>query len=380
MKKKIKVGIASPGRFHLLDLARELAILGYDVKFYSYVPFFRARRFGLSRNTMVSLAPLALLPWLIEHKFPKPIASKLQVLAHKLLDWLTCQKLEQCDVFICMSGIYLKSMAKASHKYGAKLYVERGSRHILSQQKILAELCDERNISAQIVENELSSYNASHFVTIPSEHVYDSFLEYGFSAKRIFQNHYGVSLAQFHHNDRFKTPKQYDGIMVGAWSLRKGADILTEVVSRNPNASFLHVGPLVDYPFPTNLPNFEHRDAVHQFELLALYNLSSVLVLLSREEGLSVVMAQGLAAGLPIVCSYFSGGADLKNLVDYPEAITPVDISSSADIQRGWEKSRQLSRSLADKDLIGKKGRETLTWAAYARRYSDHIRKHLKSF
>ena len=32
-----KINILSPGRFHVLDLARELAKNGYDVKFYSFL-------------------------------------------------------------------------------------------------------------------------------------------------------------------------------------------------------------------------------------------------------------------------------------------------------------------------------------------------------
>lgn len=43
----MRIGIASLGRFHVLDLARELDVLGEEVQFHSYVPRKRAERFGL---------------------------------------------------------------------------------------------------------------------------------------------------------------------------------------------------------------------------------------------------------------------------------------------------------------------------------------------
>lgn len=54
MDKKI-VNIASTHRFHLLDLARELAKQGYDVKFYSYVPISRCIKYGLKKENCSSL-------------------------------------------------------------------------------------------------------------------------------------------------------------------------------------------------------------------------------------------------------------------------------------------------------------------------------------
>ena len=54
---KLRIGIASSGRFHLLDLARELDALGSEVSFYSYVPRERAKTFGLPGRCHVALLP-----------------------------------------------------------------------------------------------------------------------------------------------------------------------------------------------------------------------------------------------------------------------------------------------------------------------------------
>lgn len=46
----MKINILSSGRFHVCDLARELARNGHDVKFYSFVPTKRAMKFGLPKE------------------------------------------------------------------------------------------------------------------------------------------------------------------------------------------------------------------------------------------------------------------------------------------------------------------------------------------
>src|SRR6266508_4041723 len=55
---KLRVGIASSGRFHLLDLARELDALGVEVCFYSHLSRTRAQTFGLPGRCHISLFPI----------------------------------------------------------------------------------------------------------------------------------------------------------------------------------------------------------------------------------------------------------------------------------------------------------------------------------
>ena len=55
MDKKLRIVIASVGRFHVLDLARELHAIGHDVTFISIVPKWRADQFGLPRGCLISL-------------------------------------------------------------------------------------------------------------------------------------------------------------------------------------------------------------------------------------------------------------------------------------------------------------------------------------
>ena len=65
VSKPLRIAIATGGRFHVLDLARELDALGHEVRFYSYVPKARALKFGLPARCHVSLLPFMwpLIAW-----------------------------------------------------------------------------------------------------------------------------------------------------------------------------------------------------------------------------------------------------------------------------------------------------------------------------
>lgn len=78
----MKINILSPGRFHVCDLARELARNGHDVKFYSFVPTKRAVKFGLPKECSASLFwPMSPFLALSKKLFPKSQwAAKLTIL------------------------------------------------------------------------------------------------------------------------------------------------------------------------------------------------------------------------------------------------------------------------------------------------------------
>ena len=126
----MRVSIASSGRFHLLDLARELHGLGAEVHFYSYVPRKRAEKFGLPSRCHVALLPFLfpLVAW--ERLFPRLFPRAIEWLMCWALDILTIFRMRPCDVFICMSGMYLQAPRFARWRYGARIILHRGSRHI----------------------------------------------------------------------------------------------------------------------------------------------------------------------------------------------------------------------------------------------------------
>src|SRR5262249_3895090 len=145
-------------RFHVLDLARELHALGHDVKFYSYVPLRRAVRLGLPPERHVSLLPFA-LPALALERFPVSVRPRAtEWLLYKSLNHGLAMRLSPCDVFICMSGIYLEAAKFAKRRFGAAVWLERGSQHILSVDRILAAVPGIQRPSSLTIERELAGY------------------------------------------------------------------------------------------------------------------------------------------------------------------------------------------------------------------------------
>lgn len=74
------------------------------------------------------------------------------------LDAAVTARLEPCDVFICMSGMYLGAARRAKEKFGARVYLKRGSQHILAQRRILESLGALRKPTNFIIGREQAGY------------------------------------------------------------------------------------------------------------------------------------------------------------------------------------------------------------------------------
>ena len=381
----MRIAIASLGRFHVLDLGRELAALGADVAFYSYVPKRRALRFGLPgachRGLLPAVAPLLL--W--QHKLPR-LAPGLQerAMAHAL-DAAVIARMTPCDVFICMSGMYLAAARHAKQRYGARIYLERGSQHIRAQRRLMRAAGAARGPSDFIVARECAGYELADRIVVPSTPVVESFLnEAPHLAGKLFVNPYGVDLELFPQRSPVDGPGQASGrgaghrvggtgrtiaptaavltggqvsgaekvgaegaaptagraagparaLFVGAWSLRKGVDVLMDAVRRLPGVRLTHVGGPGDLPFPVGDAQFETMGPVPQWQLAAHYARADLFVLASREEGLALVQPQALVSGLPLVCTTRTGGADLAlspELARRIRAVPPEDAAALAE-------------------------------------------------
>jgi alpha-maltose-1-phosphate synthase len=302
--RPLKIAIATTGRFHVLDLARELAALGHDVAFWSIVPRSHAARFGLPPSAHRSLLP-RLLPLAIAARYAG--AHVAEAAGRRLLvnaDLQIARRLERCDVFIGMSGLCVESAKVARERYGARIFIERGSRHILSQKAILDELrtrgSETSVVPGHAVERELASYALADRISVPALHVVQSFVDHGIAVHKLFRNPYGVDLSMFAPTPAPPGPPTL--LFVGTWSYQKGVDVLERAWRLLPGVRLRHVGAVGDAPLPVSA-EFEHTDPVPQLRLREYYSQAHVFVQASRQDGLSLVQAQALACGLPLVCT-----------------------------------------------------------------------------
>ena len=238
MTRQIRVAIATAGRFHVLDLARELNALGYAVDFYSYVPKSRAKRFGLPRACHRSLVPFVLPALAVERFAPAVPPVIRERLLYKSLNLAITARMRNCDLFICMSGIYLEAARFAKRRFGSAIWLERGSRHILSQDEILADIPGATRPTSLTIHRELAGYELADRIVIPSAHVAESFRRDPSAFAKLFMNPYGVDLEMFPTaRPRHDFDKEFTLLFVGSWTLRKGCDLLVSAIARNSGSA-----------------------------------------------------------------------------------------------------------------------------------------------
>jgi glycosyltransferase involved in cell wall biosynthesis len=374
----MKVNILTTGRFHVCDLARELSLQGHDVKLYSYVLNKRLKSFGLKKEYSKSFfyfcAPLLLIQRLLKNT---RLNNKVNENIILYVDFLGSILMRRCNVFIGMSGIAVKSAIKMKKKYNAKILIERGSRHILSQKAILENMPGVENnykpVSKFAVERETIGYEIADYVVIPSKHVQESFLEYGYSKEKLFRNPYGVDLKMFYIDNSIVTDLPTI-IFVGLWSLRKGSDLLYKAFLQMSKVRLIHVGPVGDYLLPKN-ENFEHVDSVNQSELNRYYNQAHVFVLASREEGLALVQAQALAAGLFLVCTSRTGGEDLIELIGEKDLISVIPTDDVGSLINAIEVKLEQALKSNRNEIFSQINFSNLSWQAYGNRYNNFLQK-----
>jgi glycosyltransferase involved in cell wall biosynthesis len=375
----MRIAIVTSGRFHVCDLARELDARGHDVRFHSLVPPWRTRRFGLPDRCNRWLGPYVAPLYALDRM---AVGSRLRPLAlHMLssaLDRIAARVIAPCDALIGMSALCLTSIDSVRRRFGARCLLERGNRHILSQQAIVDGPArtpgSPPRVAAWVVRRELAGYERANRIVIPSRHVEESFIEYGVPHEKLFRNPYGVDLDMFPPTPA--PPADPPTIlMVGTWSLRKGCDVLVEAWRRlrTPATRLLHVGPVLNVPLPDD-PRFEHHDAVDQRRLTEWYARAHVLALASREEGLALVQAQALASGLHLVATDRTGAEDLRECLDDPSAVAVAAADDAGAFADALD--TQLARArcqVGTRDLLGA-ARSRLTWAAYGERYDAMLR------
>lgn len=369
--QKLRIAIATSGRFHVLDLARELDALRHDVRFYSYVPSSRAAQFGLPARCHFGYLPLV-APVLAWDRFARGVTGESwSRMFNAAFNHGVIARLQPCDVFIGMSGTFVEAPLYARRRYGAKIIVERGSQHVLSQREILAATPGACAPTDYAVERELKCYEFADFISVPSHQVVDSFKRDPQVAAKLLVNPYGVDLQQFPLRLSRK-PDVKTVLFAGNWIYRKGVDVLTEAIEQMPDVRLLHVGSLGDAPFPSH-PRITHHEPVPQWQLSEFYAKAHAFVMASREEGLALVQAQALASGLPLVCTDRTGGADLAHSAALAARIRVVPSNDAPALKQAM--TEVLDKALANPGFgpLPEADRQTLSWQAYGQRYASNL-------
>lgn len=362
------INIASfGGRTHLLDTARELEKFGHTVRFYSFVTDRRAVKFGLKKECNYSLFLFAFpyLIWLRLFGF----GGWGTYIYFRLCDWFVAYYMKPCDVFIGQSPMHNFSLRYAKRKYGAKIILERGTSHVLTYLENQTDIPNFKPFPKIQLGFDLAGYQYADYISVGAEHVKESFIKHGFLESRIFVNNYGFNECQFHPT---ACSEEFDLIMVGTWSYRKGCDKLLQVLQQK-SYKLLHVGSKTDLDLDDNNKNITDVGIQDQSSLVNYYSKAKVFVLPSREEGLALVLLQAVACGLPIVCSEHSGGRDLRKYVDHPEFIIEMKDDSVSELRTSIDKALYIAGGTDGIRNYAGNGLKRLSFTCYGERYNDFL-------
>jgi glycosyltransferase involved in cell wall biosynthesis len=324
----MKITIIVGGRFHAFDLAYQLQNKKINFKLITSYPKFIVKKFHLFTRNIDTI----FIKELLKRFFDRiPFLNKIfdynywinnffSLRASKLVNY------RNTDILIGWSGFSYYSFEKAK-KFNCIKVLERGSSHILYQSKILKEEYNRLNLatylpSKKTIETELKEYELADYICVPSEFARKTFIEKGFSKKKIIKIPYGVDIKNFYPNfnkdKSFDNNKKFTIISTGSISVRKGSIYLLRAFKELNllNAELIFVGSIdndlkVILSKYSSMKNIKFYNKQPQSKLKEFYNKADVFVLFSVEEGLSMVQIQAMACGLPVICTYNTGGSEI---------------------------------------------------------------------
>ena len=325
-RNSFQVVLSTLGKFHTFSLARQLKKRGMLSCIYTSYPMFKLKNESLCSNEIKSRPEIRLLQHLVS-KIPFLGALLDKTLAHvnrQYLGWYLCRTIPKSDLYIGLSGHGYCAGQKVKAQ-GGRYICDRGSSHILFQEKILTEeyqrhgLCF-TEMDARVITAELKEYELADVITVPSQFTYDSFIQYGISKEKLRLVPYGVDLSLFSPVGE-RSSDCFVVTFVGGVSYRKGIPYLLDAFKllNHPRKQLNIVGSMGDAK--DILLAFaaveEHKNVVKiyghikQTDLNRIYSQSHVFCLASIEEGLSMVMAEAMACGCPVIATENTGASNL---------------------------------------------------------------------
>ncbi|MEQ1248623.1 glycosyltransferase family 4 protein [Acinetobacter soli] len=362
----MEIQIATTTGFHLKKLAVGLDRLNNSVIYYTYIPNFRNKKENLDKKWVISFfwklfpySALALNKYL-------PFQKKYVEIMLEKSDIAISRKIKKSSIFIGLSGMSVECAIKAKEK-GAIVIIERGSRHVISQNELVMN--NDKGLSDFYINRELSSYSCADYISVLSKHSAQSFFDNGFDSNKIFINPLGVDLNNFKMSK--KPDKGFNILFVGGWSYRKGVDLLSKAVDRNEKWNLTHIGTVVDVDFPMNHKRIKSLGHKTHKEIAGLMSNFNILVLPSREDGFGMVLLEALASGLPVVASEMTGGPDIKEIIKKPEWIEIVKSGSLESLEKGISRMEEKEKKIEiDRNILTREDKEFFSWDQYVLRYN----------
>jgi glycosyltransferase involved in cell wall biosynthesis len=378
----MKVNISVVGRFHAFDLAKQLQRHNILNLLNTTYPKFITKRWGIEKSKIRSNYFLEFLNRYVYKYAPTFLKSKINIYVKIKQAKSNIKDLKKTDIIIGWSGSSLEAFVEAKKNKKTINILERGSSHFSYQMKILGEEFSKFGKSFKpdykTWQRELLEYELADYVSIPSTFVKKSFEEYGIPASKLLLNPYGVDLSAF------KQIKKQDDVFrvvfVGGFNIRKGGAYLIQAFSELnlPNSELIHLGSINEEMSEVikkyESSNIKYLGSKPQNELYRYYSQGSVFVMMSVEEGLSMVQLQAMACGLPLICTENTGGEDLITENGKEGFVIPIrDVEALKEKLLFLYKNPEITKKMGEaaKNRVAK----GFSWDDYGDRYISNLNK-----
>lgn len=338
----MRVTLAATGKFHFLDLAHQMQRLNSLGKLYTAYPKWKLRHQIDLPESSLQTFPWVHTPYMASMRFPRivqPFVQQIDYLDRLTFDKYVATSLEPCDIYTAISSCGLTSGTRAQ-EIGAKYVCDRGSTHIVEQNKLLRQ---EHEIwgmpyvdtNPKIIDREIAEYARANLITVPSNFAKQSFLAQGIPERKISVLPYGVDLNLFKPVAE-PIQNQFLIVFVGGITLRKGIQYLVQAYAqlKAPNKA-LHLIGQVDHGLVSHIASrglwpedVRLLGHIPQHELKHHLSQANVLVLPSIEDGFGLVMAQALACGCPVIATHNTGAVELITHGKNGLIVPPGDVAA----------------------------------------------------
>ncbi|MBW4532802.1 MAG: glycosyltransferase family 4 protein [Pleurocapsa minor HA4230-MV1] len=384
-----KVTIVVGGRWHAIDLARELYQAGWLHRVITNYPKFKTRQWGVPDDKVVSL-PLTLI---LNRAIPKiggeKVMKKFLPQSYRWFAQAAVLYLEGSTLIHVWSSMAEPTINWAKQN-GIPVILERSSAHITVQSQILEEEYKQLGLKfvssevyPEIVAQELQEYQLADRIAVPSLFAKRTFLQQGFNKTQLIHNPLATSLETF--SPGAKEDDVFRAVYAGSLGVRKGIHYLVRafIQANLPNSELVLLGKAMPET-PYLLKDADERvkcpGHVSETELAQYYRNSSVFVMSSLEDGFGMVLAQALACGLPIISTSNTGAEDLlrmqstnpidlgDQIAEYPSGylVPPKEYQAIASILRLLATNLEILKQKQEAALNFDS--EALSWSAYAQR------------
>lgn len=289
----------------------------------------------------------------------------------------------QSKIFIGWSGMSLHSIRRAK-ELGMITILERGSSHIEIQNEILKDeykrFGKQFAIHPSVIKKELLEYEEADYIAVPSNFVKESFLKKGIAEEKIFLNPFGANRSFIRKSQVIRDSKaKFRIVYLGTLSIRKGLiylfQALTSLNVPEQDYEVLFLG-AVEKELKSTIAkyrksNWRFMGHVDHYSLPEILVTCDIGVQPSLEEGLSMVIPQMMACGVPVIVTPNTGG---ENIIQSEVNGFLVPVRDPGAIAERIKWAYQNPELLAGiKNNAADSISNEFTWDVYGNRYSKFL-------